>query len=53
MRTRPPHLYQSGRGRPLYALHGRFQPSAILSFAPPMAVGIIPQLAVAEANHVR
>lgn len=36
MRTRPPHLYQSGRGRPLYALHGWFHPRSILSFSQPM-----------------
>lgn len=43
MSARPPHLYQSGRGRPSYALHGRFQPSANLSFNSCMAPGIIPQ----------
>ena len=45
MSARPPHLYQSGRGRPSYALHGRLHPSANLSFSLPMTQHIIPQSA--------
>lgn len=45
MSARPPHLYQSGLGRPSYALHGRFQPSANLSFNSFMTSSIIPQRA--------
>lgn len=44
MSARPPHLYQSGRGRPAYALLGRFQPSANLSLSSPITPTIISKI---------